>query len=70
MGELVFLNNITKLDIPAERVLSEASSSSLDKAVVMGYDQDGELYFASSMADGGDVLWLMEECKQRLLKGA
>lgn len=66
MGDLVYLPVITKLDIPADRVLSQVPS--LKTVVIMGYDQDGELYFASSVADGGDVLWLMEQCKQRLLQ--
>ena len=36
----------------------------------MAWDKDGDLYFASTMADGGEVLWLMEQCKKRLLESA
>ena len=34
----------------------------------MGYTETGEEYFASSIADGGDVLWLMERMKAALLR--
>jgi len=66
MGEVVVLNNITSLDIPADRVLEQAIDK-LEKVVIMGYTKDGEEYFASSVADGGTVLWLMEKTKKALL---
>ncbi len=58
---------ITSLDIPAERVLNSALAKELDRVVVMGYDKDGAEYFASSMADGADVVWLAERIKKKLL---
>lgn len=67
MGEVVNFTGITKLDIPADRVL-EAAVGALDQVVIMGYDHEGREYFASSVADGGDVLWLMERCKKKLLE--
>lgn len=67
MGDLITLHQITSLDIPADRVLSEAMGE-MDKAIVMGYDKEGEFYFASSIADGGDVLWLLENMKINLLQ--
>lgn len=66
MGEVVLLNNITKLDLPADRVL-EAAIEKLDKVVVIGYEKDGDEYFASSIADGAEVLWLLERLKKKLL---
>ncbi len=61
------LGNITKLDIPANRVLEGAIGTLDGGVVVMGWDKDGELYFASSIADGGEVLWLLEKAKSELL---
>lgn len=58
---------VTRLDLPPDQVLSSAKGS-LDGLVILGYDKDGELYFASTYADGGDVLWLLEKCKQALLE--
>lgn len=67
-GDVINLNNITNLDIPAQRVLEAALEADLDAVVVIGYNKDGEEHFASSMADGGDVLWLLRRCEQELLR--
>lgn len=67
VDNVVELSVVTRLDIPAERVLRKATESGLGKVVVIGYDREGEFYFASSVADGGDVLWLMALAKKKLL---
>lgn len=68
MGTVHILAMPTRLDIPAERVLNGAAEAKLERVVVLGYDADGEEYFASSIADGGSVLWLLERLKLRLLR--
>jgi hypothetical protein len=65
---VVTLRTITKLDIPADRVLAEASKAGLTSVMVIGYDADGDEYFASSIADGGTCLWLMERMKKHLIE--
>lgn len=63
------LGNVTRLDLPVDRVL-DAAKDKLDGdggVVVLGYDKDGNRFFSSSIADGGDVLWLLEQCKRELL---
>jgi hypothetical protein len=35
----------------------------------MGWDKKDDLYFASSIAEGGDVLWIMEQVKLALISG-
>lgn len=67
---VVILQNVTRLDIPPERVLEAALKADLKRAFVIGETQDGETYFASSIADGADVVWLMEICKEALLRGS
>lgn len=54
---------ITSLNMPAEQMLDLAKNANLDQIVIMGYAKDGEFYFASSIADGGAILWLMETAK-------
>lgn len=69
MGELIELGGITTLDIPVDRVLENAKGKISDDGVVLiGFDNDGELYFASSIADGGSVIWLLEMAKKCLLE--
>ena len=59
---------LTPLDVPCERILNAALESTLQKVVLVGVDADGEMYFASSMADGGDALWWLEKAKKALLE--
>jgi hypothetical protein len=68
MGEVIEASFVTRLDIPAERILRKAQDADLSTAVVIGWDADGDFYFASTAADGGDVLWLLELAKKKLLE--
>jgi hypothetical protein len=68
MGEVIEASFITRLDIPVERVLRQAGDAELDTAVVIGWDANGEFYFASSAADGGEIIWLLELTKKKLLE--
>lgn len=60
---------ITRLDLSPSQVLARAAEHGLDAVVVIGRNADGE-YFASSVADGGDVLWMIERCRKALLSTA
>lgn len=68
MSNVVDLNCKTRLDLPAEKVLGKALEADLDIAVVIGYDKDGEFYFASTTSNGADVVWLFEQGKLELLE--
>lgn len=73
MGEesnVVELDVVTSLDIPVERVLEQAAKAKLTEVTVVGYTEDGDFYFASSQADGGDVLWALEQAKLDLFRVA
>lgn len=67
MSNILEFTGITKADIPPERILTKALSKGLTDCIVIGRTKDGDLYFAGSMADGGDALWLMELAKKDLL---
>lgn len=66
MDNVIPLGNITKLDLNPDIVL-ENTKGKLCNFVIVGWDKEGELYFSSTKADGGDVLWLLEKAKQALL---
>lgn len=68
MSNVVELQVVTRLDVPVERILARATEAALTEVVVVGLKPDGKFYFASSKADGGDVLWLLEIAKKRLLE--
>ncbi len=65
---VVELDVVTTLNLPADRVLGKALEHGLESVVILGYDRDGNEYFSSSLADGGGVLWLLERFKLRLLE--
>lgn len=69
MSNVIRLPCVTSLDLQPDVVL-ESAVSKLKTVVIMGYDHDGEEYFASSVADGGEMMWLMERVKHRLLTGS
>lgn len=67
-SNVVELGAVTRLDLPPDRVL-EGAVGQLDAAFVVGWEKDsGELYMASSVADGGELLWLLEKAKKALLE--
>ena len=65
--KIVNFFGVTRLDLPADQIL-ESALGKLKSAIVIGYTSDGEEYFASSIADGGEVVWLIERMKLQLLR--
>lgn len=65
---IIIWQGVTKHDLPPERILDAAKDAGLTSVVVMGWDKDGDEYFASSLADGGNVMWLMRRCEKMLLE--
>lgn len=67
MTSVVEFPGITSLDMPPERILRKAKDADLQSVVVIGFTRDGAEYFGSSLADGADVVWMLERAKLRLL---
>lgn len=63
------LGVISKIDVPPEKMLKAALEADLESCVIMGWDKKDDLYFASSIAEGGDVLWIIEQVKLALISG-
>lgn len=68
-AEIVDFTGITTLDIDSDRILQSAIGK-MDQVLLIGWDKDGQEYFASSVSDGGTVLWHMERAKLQLLRKA
>ena len=60
------MSNVTRLNLPVDRIL-EGAIGKMESLIIIGYTKEGNEYFASTYSDGGDVLWLLERCKQDLL---
>ena len=56
----------TRLDLDPDMLLT-AAVGRLKDVVIVGYEANGDFYFASSQADGPEVLWLLKQAEQRLL---
>ena len=65
MGEVISFRGVTRLDLNPDVVL-EDTKGTLKNFIIIGYDHDDEFYFRSTMAHGGDVLWLMEQARLSL----
>lgn len=66
MGTVTNSGCITKLDLPPDQVL-EAALGKMSSVVIIGYDNEENEYFASSIAYGPEVVWLLERLKLKLL---
>lgn len=67
MSNVVTLPVITRLNLNADRTL-ESLIGKLEGFVLSGWDKDGNEFFSTTFADGGDVLWLLERCKMALME--
>jgi len=68
VDNVTILPMVTSLSLPVERVLNAALESKIKSVWIIGEDADGQLYFASSEADGGAALWWMEKAKKALME--
>lgn len=68
MSTIIRFPGVTKLDVPVDTVLTKALENNLKSAIVLGWDQHDEGYYASSVAEGAEVLWLLESMKYVLLR--
>jgi hypothetical protein len=57
---VIEFSGITKLDKPVERILQRALGADLEGVVVVGFNKDGSEFFASSYADGAQVVWHLQ----------
>ena len=66
MNNVIPIGGITYQDIDPDEILENAKGTFTD-VLVLGMDEDGVACFLSSLGDGGDIIWLLEKCKQHLL---
>lgn len=68
MGDVVSLNIITTQKSRPDGVIEGAAEYGLTDVVILGFDKNGEFYFASSYADTGSVIYFLEKAKHELFK--
>lgn len=55
--------------VAAAQILKKAKRERLDEVLIIGRDDKGELWAASSL-NAGQTLWLIEKLKERVLQGS
>ena len=65
---VVPLDIVSSHDIDPQRVLVNALNKRLTNVVVLGYRADGDEFFATSYADGANLLWLLKRGEHRLMQ--
>jgi hypothetical protein len=63
---VTLFSGVTRLDTDPDRLL-KAAAGHLSDVVVLGWSKDGAFHFAASNADGGEVLWLLERARHKLM---
>ncbi len=66
MNNVVPIGNLTRLDDNPDVIL-KAALGELEGVVITGFKKDGGLWAASSYADGGTVMWLLEAAKTKMM---
>lgn len=67
-SNVVILDVLTKLDIPADRVIKSALEIGYESIAMVGYDKDGDILFSSNLASAEKILWMLEKFRDRLMK--
>ncbi len=74
-NNVVQFTGITRHDYSVKSLLDFAKEDLIDKdapikgAAIIGYDENGEIYFTSTYADCAEILWLLERAKTRIMDG-
>jgi hypothetical protein len=69
MAIIIRFTGVTKLDLSPDTLL-ENLKGEFEGFIITGFSKDGGEVFASSYADGGTALWLIERFKIKLLEAA
>ena len=67
MADILDFTGTTKGDIDPDAVL-EGAKGQVSDVIVLGYDRNGEEYFASARADVTAILWLLKRYEKYLLE--
>lgn len=66
--KVVPISPFIAMNLEPNQVIAEAFNAKMREVIIIGYDNEGAEYFASSKADGPSVLWLLARFKMLLLK--
>lgn len=68
MSDIIPFPGSTTLNIDPRQVLEGALKANLKEAIVIGTDENGYFYLASSEGRAPDINWLLDQAKEYLLE--
>jgi hypothetical protein len=66
--KVIRLDTITTLDLQPELIIKGAMEEKFKDVVIMGLLEDGEAYYATNIANVGNVLLILERFKLAILE--
>lgn len=69
MSNVIKFTGATTNDIEPDVILESAKNEMLSECLVIGFQPDGQLYFAGSTGDVGQILTMIELAKKQLMDG-
>lgn len=67
MGDVIEANITTTVPMSADKILQAAIGRGLDDTLIIGWDANGDLYFAGTTSKVPEVLYLLEAAKFALM---
>ncbi|MCZ4270904.1 hypothetical protein [Maritalea porphyrae] len=67
MSNVIQFTGLTRNDMEPDSIL-ENSIGELSEVVLVGFDKEGDFVFASSKADAGETIFLLERGKHKLMQ--
>lgn len=67
MTHIIDFPGWTRINSDPNKALEKAMHADLDSVLILGFDKQGNEYTHTSIACGGDVLWLLERAKYKML---
>jgi len=68
MTNIVPFTGETVLELSPDNVLNCAVGGYPGGVFVVGYNEDGDIAFASSFAEAKDIIWLLENAKTWIIR--
>jgi hypothetical protein len=68
MAEVIKFPGGTVGPVPVNAVLEGAANAALSEVFVLGLEQDGTEYFASSTGEAPKLLWLLEIARRAVMR--
>ncbi len=67
---VVHLADVSEIQLTPTQLFAKAAGAKLQAAMVLGVDQDGEIYVETSQLLNQEAVWLMERFKHTILTEA